>query len=412
MRHQPPKPRQDAAAPGGRGGVGWVGLAGLAAAMVAALLVLAWLPWGAHPSLQPEPTLAPPPAPARATAEPSKAIAAAAATAPAATPRPASPAAPEPGLVEVCGFGAVRLPSDDPNPLQRIPLAQRLAALEQAEARLGASALPAVRGAGLLIGARARLPGARAGVQQLARLAAGSQDPALYSLALRACRSWADAENGNCGLLSRAQWARLEPDNLQPWLALAAEAAARDDDEAEATAMRQAALARHSDERAGLLPALVAQGLAHAPPLPRALAHSLARSLQDGWTLTRSSHAEAWCSADALADASRRPTCEAVAETLALHSTSLADVQSALMIGRHLGWPAERLRALAQEQQAIAMLADGGADGSPSAAMQGLDFSCERLARRESWSRQVGSRGELQVLRERAARVPLAPAPR
>lgn len=315
------------------------------------------------------------------------------------------------GEVEVCGYGPVQLPSDDPNPLQRIPLAVRQAALAQAEAQMLAHPQAAVRAAALLIGARARLGNGPQRIQQLARLAAASQDPAAYAIALQACHAWAHAgtdgntEAGACALLSRAQWARLEPDNLQPWLEMAAEAAAQNDDEAEADAMRRAALAPRSDERAGLLPALVAQALGpQVPALQRALALSLARGIQDGWVLAHSNHADAWCSSlEAGAEPARQAVCGAVAQTLMARSRSLADVASGMAIGRQLGWSAERLHA-GQQQQRVAMQLVESADDTAST---GLDFSCERLALRQAWSRRIGERGELAALRERLERAPV-----
>ncbi len=306
----------------------------------------------------------------------------------------------EAGGVEVCGYGAVHLAVDDPNPLQRVPLALRQAALDQVEAHLAAQADPAWRAAGLLIGARGRVAGSRARIEQLARLAVSTSDATVYALALRGCQAYGEREVGACSLLSRAQWARLEPDNLHPWLALAAEAAAHDDAQAEADAMRQAAQARHSDARAGLLPALVAQALGpQVPGLQRALAASLARSLDDGWTFTSSLHAERYCSAEALADGSRAALCDAVAHTLAEHSHSLADVASGAVIGRELGWPVERWQGWLHEQQALLQLAEAGG----AAAAAELDFSCGRLAQRQAWSRAVGAQGELASLRQRVA---------
>ncbi len=328
------------------------------------------------------------------------------AEAPARFERSAAPA--EGNSVEVCGYGAVQLAVDDPNPLQRVPLVLRHAALDQVEARLAAHPEAAVRAAGLLIGARGRVAGSRARIQQLARLAVSTQDAAVYLLALRGCRTYGETDAGACALLSRAQWARLDPDNLHPWLELAAEAAARDDAPAEAEAMRQAAQARHSDARAGLLPALVAQAL--GPPVPglqRALAASLARSLDDGWTLTSSLHADAYCAAEALADGSRAAVCDAVARTLAEHSQSLADVASGAAIGRQLGWPTERWQGWLHEQQALLQLGEAGS----AAAANDLDFSCARLAQRQAWSRAVGAQGELASLRQRIAQLAPRAAP-
>lgn len=333
-------------------------------------------------------------------------------------PASASFIAANPNEVEVCGYGRVALPSDDPNPLQRMPAGLRQAALAQAESRMLAHSEPAVRAAALLIGAQA--PGGRSRIQQLARLAVGSQDPVVYGLALHACKSWNRAEAGSCSLLSNAQWARLEPDNLQPWLELAAEAAGQEDEQAEDQAMNQAARASRSDEHASLLPALVTQALGQAqsmppstaevpaPALQRALALNLARGIQDGWLLTRSHHADSYCSAEAVAaNSARQSTCNAVAATLASRGSSLADLASAAAIGRQLGWPEARLLPLMQEQQAMVQLAESAGESAAS----GLDFSCERLAQHTAWMREIGRGGELQALRVRLQQQPVRAAP-
>lgn len=310
---------------------------------------------------------------------------------------PASTAPTEVGI-EVCGYGRVQLAPDDPNPLQRIPAALRLAALEQAEARLAQHPRPVVRAAALLIGARARPLGGRSRIQQLARLAAGSQDPLVYGLAVRACQGWSQAEAGECALITHGQWSRLEPGNAQVWLERAAEAAAHEDTEAETDAMQRAGRAAYSDERLGLLTTLVAQALGpQVPALQRTLMLSHARSIERGWSLVHTSHADRWCNGEALAaEPEREPVCDAVARALATRSVSLASLGDAAQLGRRLGWPAATLAPLLAEQQAIHQLGEGADD-----ATQALDLSCAKVEQRQAWARRVGEQGELTALRAR-----------
>ena len=79
-------------------------------------------------------------------------------------------------------------------------------------------------------------------MDQLVRLAVVSQDPLVYVIALEACKGSAEGGAANCALLSLEQWARLDPDNAQPWLELAAQAQREHDVDAELDAMRHAAL--------------------------------------------------------------------------------------------------------------------------------------------------------------------------
>ena len=56
---------------------------------------------------------------------------------------------------------------------------------------------------------------------ELVALAVGAGDPAVYALALSACGAYSTSAGGTCQQLSVAAWARLDPDNVWPWLVLA-----------------------------------------------------------------------------------------------------------------------------------------------------------------------------------------------
>lgn len=308
--------------------------------------------------------------------------------------RPAAPATHAgANQAEICGFGNVEIAAHDPDSLQGIPATVRNAALDAVDAQMLASADEQIRAAALLIGGRTRSD-SRARIDQLVRLAVVSTDAVVYAMALEACKG---VDAGGCTLLSRAQWVRLDPDNAQTWLALAAEARQQQDAAAEADAMRRAASARHSDAHAGLLPNLVEKALGeHAPPLQRTLALSMSWGVQAAWVASHSAQAYEYCAADAVAQPGRRETCEALADTLSHHGTSLADLGIGLAIGRHLGWPAQRLQALQREQDALT-------EASGFHAI-GVDFGCEAVDRMQGWMRQLGTGGELQALREVLAR--------
>ena len=197
-------------------------------------------------------------------------------------PRQAVPV--RPGETEVCGFGLVQVPPDDPDPVQRIPHALRQSALDAMDAAMLASDDTQVRAAALWMGARIRGREVRARVEQMARLAVASQDPYVYAMALEACHGLRPAEGSSCALLSRAQWVRLDPDNAVPWQALAAEARERDEPQAESAALQLAARALRSDVHAGWLPRLVDKALgAQAAPLQRTLALSASWSAEAVW---------------------------------------------------------------------------------------------------------------------------------
>ena len=254
---------------------------------VAAGAVGAWL-WLAQP--------APPgPHPAVATAPAPVASAQRLATAPTLpytrppvlrtpTPRASPPRRPT-GVAEVCGYGEVQLPPDDPDPVQRIPPDVRRAALEAMDALMLASDDDQVRAAALWMGARLRGREVTSRIEQIARLAAASRDPFVYAIALEACRGRQGPEGGSCNLLSTAQWVRLDPDNAVPWQALAAEARARDEPQAEDEALQLAALAARSDVHTGRLPRLVDKALGpKVTALQRTLALSAGLSAEAVWS--------------------------------------------------------------------------------------------------------------------------------
>ncbi|WOB08699.1 hypothetical protein [Piscinibacter gummiphilus] len=198
---------------------------------------------------------------------------------------PAKPQRRPLGTAEVCGYGEVQLPPDDPDPVQRIPLDVRRSALEAMDALMLASDDDQVRAAALWMGARLRGREVTSRIEQIARLAAASRDPFVYAIALEACTGRHGPGGGSCNLLSTAQWVRLDPDNAVPWQALAAEARARDEPQAEDEALQLAALAARSDVHVGRLPHLVDKALGpEMTALQRTLALSAGLSAEAVWS--------------------------------------------------------------------------------------------------------------------------------
>lgn len=340
----------------------------------------------------------------------------------AATPVPAAPPAaprrpvaaePDDGT-EVCGWGRVQLPADDPFPLQRLPAASRRAALDQAQARMAADADVRVRAAGLLLGARSATTGARERTDQLARVAAASPDATAYALALQACRALADPAAGACGLLGPAQAAQLEPGNAWPWLALAAEAAARQDSEGEHDAMRRAAQASHATAHTPLLPLLVAQALPPPDsPLQRTLALGVALGLQAVSRVLPPpggvAQARAYClagpasavdprpgTATVMPDEEARATpCRGLAQLLLQRGRSVAELGAGLDIARRWSPTLAGLAAWQQEHDALIDTAPPLPDG--------IDLGCAAQQRQLDWLHRVAALGERAALREQLA---------
>ncbi len=216
---------------------------------------------------------------------------------PSRTPKPGAVGATVPAVqrteVEICGFGTVALKPDDPYPLQAIAPAMRESALDAAEALMLASDDVQARAAALWIGMQRGKRDAHARVEQIARMAVGSQDPVVYALAVEACKAWMGDDPGSCNLINREQWARLDADNAVPWLELAAQARQNMDADTEQQALRMAAHARHINTRDGLLPTLVDRALGtRLSPLQRTLALSESWSAQAVWAVSHAPHAD------------------------------------------------------------------------------------------------------------------------
>jgi hypothetical protein len=87
-------------------------------------------------------------------------------------------------------------------------------------------------------------------IEALARLAINTQDPQVYVMAMRACRSIIpDSPPSACGALTLDQWTQLDPDNAMVWLLNARAARMRKDTPGFDDALQRAARARFFDRR-------------------------------------------------------------------------------------------------------------------------------------------------------------------
>ncbi|HUD26718.1 MAG TPA: hypothetical protein VMQ45_13585, partial [Burkholderiaceae bacterium] len=99
----------------------------------------------------------------------------------------------------------------------------------------------------------------------LVRLATTTSDADAYALATVSCGATTDElSSDECALLSPAQWARIEPDNVVPWLYLAEDAQRRHDRSSLEAALNRASKARYSDSHLEQLSQFVASDLVAA----------------------------------------------------------------------------------------------------------------------------------------------------
>lgn len=238
---------------------------------------------------------------------------------------------------------------------------------------------------------------------RLARLALGTRDPEVYALAYGLCSTHGrDDVNSTCRMLSAQQWARLDPGNGVPWLAVSEEAKLRGDRAAAAEALYRVSIATSMDSHSLRLSRRFVQQLAKAQPtleshelLAQALSMQFA-ALSGYFAVTDE------CSAAAVRDVNRLQQCAALAETLWSRGTSFMDANIALALGKRVGWAAERLQAGRDEIDALTQ------SGASISGPQSL--SCDAIARQQHYLGRMGELGELGAMREhmKASGRPLA----
>ncbi len=340
---------------------------------------------------------------------------------------------------EVCGLGVVRTDDEVPLAQQRIPEGVRSLALQRLELAMGASRDERLRAAEKLLRARlavspvslaaaadadaacrrardmgleettrfcvddqtrsqaALLEPAMSAVDQLARMAAMSGDPQVYAFAYEACSP--DGLNfhvreGSCQLISADQWARLAPNDAEPWLQLASQALARADMDATTSALARAAQAQAIGIHAGAPLALAAASLSDSMPLLEQTA-----VLAEFGGLGASAPPvgldviDTACAEPALRDAARHTACDSLAKMLVERGRLSATVTAGAQLGERLGWPAERTGAILQEQRA-ALNAALRFVASPQA------LACDSLKRQRELVLLTGRVGELEAGRE------------
>jgi len=417
------------ASPGTRAAVGL--------ALVLLLGALVWQGMPDAPSTPPVAAAAPvpatsAPAPAEAIAmpgppllDPSFAALAAAAASAASAPLAADE-------IEVCGVGRVKARDGHPldrtlfvstaeqahrqlvGALARHPDEMTRAAgllLQRDEGPAEANAAQPCEGAGCEASAGGVEPDARrlqrvvaneAQRDALARMAAATRSPAVYTLAWRACQA---SPGGSCQLLSTRQLVTLDPNNVDAWLEVASEAVQRGEPGAVDEAFYRASKAGTADLRWGQLGAIALRNLPPGTPaLQRQAVAERAMGIEAMLAMPGFKSASQYCDAAALRDANRLQVCADLAEVMARRSTSLLDMAFGQMLGSRVGWPAERLQALRQDRNAImqAMKAVAAAPGS--------EWSCAHIERSTRWVLDVGQFGEVGAARMLMARTGQDPA--
>ena len=342
----------------------------------------------------------------------------------------------------VCGLGVVRVDDDAPLPQDHIPAAVRASARSSLDTAMTTHPDARTRAAALLMRVRAGLSGdavteareqdaacrfahvdgtsdvapycnadaARRQaelmapllpfVDQLARLAAASNDPVMHAFAQEACEPHGLSHierPDSCQLAGAASWARAAPDAAEPWLLLAAQAQARGDAPAAAQALTRAAQARRIDGDAGALVALASQALpASLPPLMQASAHAELATLDDGVPQAATAAVQQLCGTLALdAEPARRGDCAALARLMTGQGRAASTVTAGVQLAERLGWAAEHTSAIVREHRAAL---------DARQRYLGAGLSCEGLERRRKLAALTAEVGEVEAGRQLASR--------
>lgn len=243
---------------------------------------------------------------------------------------------------------------------------------------------------------------------ELALLASRSDDPQVYGLAINACKWHTDMKldpGAACSQLSLQRWAQLDPNDMAPWLAMAAEAR---DTNAWSDAVTRAARASHSRH----LPGLISQWL-HAVVAPGedvmeiSVASAMAAKRESGFYLLADFRPSmARCSGQEIGDANRRQLCDSLAQTMTETSSDLFARRMGARMGERLGWPKEKTAQMIAESGALlAQMSQIQVDAMVAASgMPMLVDECSSVANRQlAVSARAQQVGQMAAIKESIA---------
>jgi len=307
--------------------------------------------------------------------------------------------------IDICGFGKVSLPADDDFATYEFLAPKTRRAAERWQSALLGSDNYRARAAGLFLeGKIARGTSVEPMTEQtrdaLAQLAAGAQDPAVYALALYACgRGNENPALSACAQLSPDGWARLDPDNAEPWLMLVGKARQANDTDAEAYAFAQAAKAHRDDSYNDSLLAFSESLLpGDVTPLERwyfaTQVFGVTAAFVQPYQPT-SKH----CSDEAMRDGAVRQQCSDLAELMVTKGTTTIDFAIGMRLGSRAGWPAQKVKALTQQFEAMLQTV-----GQVAGIDQDQPWSCSSVQRGNAYASLVTRLGEVGAAREAVER--------
>ena len=245
---------------------------------------------------------------------------------------------------------------------------------------------------------------ARRTLDAITRVAMSTSDPKVYALALALCAGKTGTVAGACGMLSAAQWSRLDPGNAAPWHQLLAAAKVRGDTAAQNEALFRIANAPHNDVNMSSAAGAVLDAALDddASVLAAWGLVTDAVSVGAGLAIPAYQALTAMCKGDALRDANRLQTCAAVAETLAERSDTMMGRMIGVAIGKQVGWPVERGERMRGEYESY--ITSLGTDTSDP-----MGLGCGKMRLDLALVRRNAALGETGALREWIAKSGMKP---
>lgn len=316
-----------------------------------------------------------------------------------ATTPPVAPAVESATGMQVCGLGRVLPATADADNINEYVEGVTREAHERWEAALFDSSDGRARAVGFVVQSfeyrRSNLlVQAEESRDELARLAATGKEPTVYALALGLCRTYLSdpVTEGACARLSLSEWTHVDPDNAEPWIAVAQAARRSGDLSAEASAFERAAAAHSMDNSSE---SLFSVGLTEIPqdvtPLEKAAITTEFFGYMAAWAQPGFREISEYCSAEALQQDNTRNECNAVAELLVDHRSTILNSMVGARVGERVGWPAERVSRLRGEREAMI-----GFD--PISHQE--PWSCQSVSRLNAYMERRMQVGEREAIRE------------
>lgn len=186
--------------------------------------------------------------------------------------------------------------------------------------------------------------------------ALATRDPSAYALTYYAClkRPQGAEVGGSCGLVTAAQWAQLDSNNLIAWAHAAREAQDRGDATGKAEALRRAAQATESRSNAdAMLEPLGHPNVRNLDSATRSIAQMNAMGVRAAVPVPGVGLLREECAGKTPMDDAQRELCSTLGRTLTDRGTTLMELSLGATIGERAGWPEDEVRALRERRDAL-----------------------------------------------------------